>query len=207
MQPDVIQQLVDDLQPSQPLVLLDPLKTTILVGLALAALVLGFLGLRADFGHIPSIAKPTIFMMFAGLALAIGFYSAMPGQSTKIAKLPLIAISALCIIYVLAHGLVGGISAIQKGMQLPYATFCSVTIGVLGLLPMAILFVWFKRTAPVKPLLTGMYLGLASGALAASAYAFHCNMDNVFYVSIWYVLPILGHMLIGRFLGARFLRW
>jgi hypothetical protein len=207
MQHDVIQQLVDDLQPSRPLMLMDPIKAAVLVGLALAALVFGFLGLRADFGHIPSIAKPTIFMMFAGFALAIGFYSAMPGQSTKIAKLPLVAVVALCIIYVLAHGLVGGIPAIQKGMQLPYGTFCAVTIGLLGLLPMALLLFWFQRTAPLNPAVTGTYLGLASGALAASAYAFHCNMDNVFYVSIWYVLPIVGHALIGRFIGSRILRW
>jgi hypothetical protein len=207
MQNDVIQQLVDDLQPSEPITLVEPTKTAIFVGLILGIFVVLFLGLRTDFGHMPSIIKPAIFMMIAGCTLAVGFYSAMPSQSTKRAKLPLVIFGSLCAIYILAHGFTGGLSAIQQGMQLPYGTFCSVTIGLLGLLPMALFLFWFQRTASLNSAVTGTYLGLASGALAASVYAFHCNLDNVFYVSTWYVLPILGHALIGRFVGAKILRW
>lgn len=207
MQHDVIQQLVDDLQPSEPLTLAEPAKAAIFAGLMLGIFVLLFLGLRADFGHMTSIMKPAIFMIIAGCTLAASFYSAMPSQSAKRAKLPLVIFGLLCAMYVLAHGFTGGLPAIQQGMQLPYGTFCAVTIGLLGLLPMALFLFWFQRTAPLNSAVTGTYLGLASGALAASAYAFHCNMDNVFYVSTWYVFPILGHALIGRFIGARILRW
>ncbi len=207
MQNDVIQQLVDDLQPSEPLVLIEPMRNAIFVGLTLCAMVLIFLGLRPDFGHMPSIIKPSIFMIIAGCAVGVGFYSAMPSQPTKRATVPLATFIALCGTYILAHVVTGGLPEIQQGLRLPNATFCPLTIAALGLLPMAILFIWFRRTAPINPALTGSYIGLASGALAAATYALHCNVDNVFYVSVWYVLPILVHTIIGRFLGTRFLRW
>jgi hypothetical protein len=207
MQQDVIQQLVHDLQPRESLVLIEPMRAMLFIGLLLCILVLVFLGLRADFGHMPSIIKPGIFMIIAGCAVGVGFYSAMPSQSTKRATLPLATFIALCGTFILANVIIGGVPEIQQGLQLPNRVFCPSTIAVLGFIPMTILLIWFRRTAPINPALTGSYIGLASGALAAATYALHCNVDNVFYVSVWYVLPILVHTIIGRFLGTRFLRW
>lgn len=65
---------------------------------------------------------------------------------------------------------------------------------------------WLRKAASQSPKILGAAAGILSASIAASAYAFHCNMDNIFYFIFVYWLPIIGFGLFGYLMGEK-LKW
>ncbi|MEQ8347686.1 MAG: NrsF family protein [Sneathiellaceae bacterium] len=84
---------------------------------------------------------------------------------------------------------------------------CMAIIFGLALLPMALLLRLARSGAPTRPGLAGMAIGLASGAMAAFAYAFACPMETAGFVVTWYVAAIGLAAALGALAGRRMLAW
>jgi hypothetical protein len=52
-----------------------------------------------------------------------------------------------------------------------------------------------------------MAAGALAGAIAAAAYALHCNEMALPFLAIWYVLGIAVPTVLGALLAPRWLRW
>ena len=85
--------------------------------------------------------------------------------------------------------------------------WCLTMIPLLALAPLACTLHALRQAAPTRPTLTGAVAGLATGALAATFYAFHCTDDSPLFVAIWYVLALAIVTAAGALGGRRLLRW
>ncbi len=92
-------------------------------------------------------------------------------------------------------------------MQAGDGAICMAIIFGLALLPMALLLRLARSGAPTRPGLAGMAIGLASGAMAAFAYAFACPMETAGFVVTWYVAAIGLAAALGALAGRRVLAW
>lgn len=89
----------------------------------------------------------------------------------------------------------------------PSWSFCMSTIWTLSL-PILAAALWVMRQrAPVYPIRAGLACGLLAGALAASAYSFHCTEDSALFLISWYSSGCLLSGLSGAVAGHWLLRW
>lgn len=84
---------------------------------------------------------------------------------------------------------------------------CLVCIPLFATVPFALLIWALRKGAPTELARTGAIAGLVAGALGAAAYSLHCPDDSLPFIAIWYSGSIVLCALIGRWLGARLLRW
>ena len=63
-----------------------------------------------------------------------------------------------------------------------------------------------RGLAPTRPRAAGVAAGPAAGAIAASAYALHCDESTLPFLATWYVLGVAVPATLGA-LGPRLLRW
>lgn len=178
-----------------------------------AAMILGFMGLRADYGIALQDGalfwKPGIFLLaWIGSVLLITDLSRPHGDLRKNHIIPLI--------------LAGGILIWQFSLQVNRfswndmlqslsdgsAIYCLSIITVGGSIAMMMAWkYWFSKTASQYPVLLGSLAGLSAGSLAAAAYALHCDHDMAIYITIYYGAPVLVLSAIGAALGKKFLSW
>lgn len=84
---------------------------------------------------------------------------------------------------------------------------CLTSITTLSIVPLLLLLLALRASAPRSPILTGAAAGLLAGALAATLYALHCPDDSPLFVALWYVPAVALVMLAGATIGYRLLRW
>ena len=87
------------------------------------------------------------------------------------------------------------------------ALVCPFAIVALSVVPAIALIRAGRRSAPTRLRLTGGVIGLASGGLAATLYAFHCPENGMTFVATWYLTGVMLATLIGAICGPRLLRW
>jgi hypothetical protein len=172
-----------------------------------ALAIVAVIGARQDMGHMASIAKPLYFLSY-GFLLAISvLLSAIPGRAHQLwvyASLGLLMLG-LAAFFLVLYQRVG--VAITEALAMSDRFACVLTIGVLGVVPLYWMMRWLAHAAPDTPFAAGMAAGAASGAIAAAAYALHCEQDSLAYLAMWYLTPILGYSLLGGLIGGRLLRW
>jgi len=87
-----------------------------------------------------------------------------------------------------------------------WSCFASVIVG--GVVSFAVLWAfWLRKTACVFPRKLGLVSGLFCGALAAMIYSLQCTQDNVFYILFYYGGSILSMGVMGRYMGAKYMKW
>ena len=69
------------------------------------------------------------------------------------------------------------------------------------------LTLWLRRGAPTSPERAGWLVGLAAGALGAAAYNLHCPFNDIYYIGLWFTIPVLLSAIVGRLLVPRLIRW
>lgn len=84
---------------------------------------------------------------------------------------------------------------------------CLMAIPALALTPLALLLFVMRQGAPRSPVGAGALAGLASAAIAATAYAAHCPDDSPLFVAVWYTLGTLLVVAAGALAGRTWLRW
>lgn len=70
-----------------------------------------------------------------------------------------------------------------------------------------VLFLWLRSQAPTRLVQAGAAAGLLSGGLAATAYALHCPVDAIAFVTLWYPAAIAICAALGALAGRIALRW
>ncbi len=205
-----IADLVDDLQPVRPM---QPGRTMLISLFIIAGLIVanaGYLGMRPDlYAGNPA----EMFLLRAGTLLLLGIVCARSliamaspsvGKHNDGWKIALAGAGLFPIAAIMALFFSGGVKTanhLDAGMQ-------CLTMSVIGGLAVAINFVVvLRRGAPVSPKRAGWLTGVASGALGAFAYNFHCPFNSLIYIGFWYSLSIGICAVIGRLVVPRLIRW
>jgi hypothetical protein len=87
------------------------------------------------------------------------------------------------------------------------AAHCLALIPLLSASPALCLFMALRRSAPARPGVAGLVVGLAAGGIGAILYALTCPDDSPLFVAAWYSFAIVivsGACFIA---GRRWLRW
>lgn len=209
----LIDQLVAELNPKQPLLNWKLWMHCTACFVTIAAAVLMFMGLRADYlsaMHSGALFwKPGIFLLaWIGSVLLITDISRPAGSVKKLHLVPFIFAGAVLIWQLATQAAHIPLEAVKSILQDSSAPYClSVILGGGSVALMMAWKFWFSKTASPHPTLLGFLAGLSAGTLAATAYALHCDRDVAVYVSVYYGLPVLSLGLIGGILGKRLLRW
>jgi|TARA_R110002049_G_scaffold265726_2_gene441881 hypothetical protein len=84
---------------------------------------------------------------------------------------------------------------------------CLTVSGIAALAIGSGLTLWLRRGAPTSPERAGWLVGLAAGALGAAAYNLHCPFNDIYYIGLWFTIPVLLSAIVGRLLVPRLIRW
>jgi hypothetical protein len=88
-----------------------------------------------------------------------------------------------------------------------YGLECLMMSLIGGLATAAPMIYWLRKGAPTSPERAGWLTGVASGAMGAFAYNFHCPFSDLAYTGMWYTLAIAICALIGRIAIPHLIRW
>jgi hypothetical protein len=207
---DLIKALAKDIDPvrSQGRRLRLALAIAAGAGLGLFMLI-AFFAVRPDIGvSLPAVlAKAGFAAAFSATGLMLALRLARPGQPTRtglVLLLVLAAISLAAAAIAVAGADPGERVKAWLGGGFPW---CVVAIPVLAA-PTASLMVWLVRDlAPTRVGLTGAAIGAFAGGIGAMIYAMYCPIDQVAFVTTWYVVGIALSAAVCSVLAARFLRW
>jgi hypothetical protein len=168
------------------------------------------LGVRADLAS-SLLSLPAVLKIIAPLALAAGAFVwarglARPDAPPFGARMLLPAAALF-----LAPALGAGLPALSQdvGATLGNGTawVCLALLGLTALAPLALVLAAMRTSATTNPGWAGFAAGLLAGGVGAAAYAVHCPLDAVAFVSIWYPAAIGIVGLAGALAGRRLLRW
>jgi hypothetical protein len=209
---ELIQSLSADLAPVAPGAVTRRIALGLGLGaLASAAVMLAWLGLRADLAQ--AVATPMFWMKFGysaltGLFLALVLSrlakpAARPGVLAALAAAPFVVVAIMAVARFdqaapqARHDLLMGHSW----------SLCPWRILVIGA-PVLAGAVWAVRgLAPTRLLLAGLVAGGCAGGLGAAVYAFACTETSAPFLAIWYTLGMALAAALGVVAGSRLLRW
>ncbi len=203
----LIEQLVTELKPQAVL------RNRQLWWMALYVLILAVILVRTGLGFRSDLAsslwwKPGMFFC-AGLAsLFLLADIARPGHRIQLWHfVPLLFADALFgwqLITQLLHQTFAQIASLHD-----VGAFCCISVitGGGALILCGLWWGWLQKTASDHPTLLGALSGFCAGCLAATAYALHCDRDAVFYIGVYYFVPIGVLTAMGGWLGGKYLDW
>jgi hypothetical protein len=145
--------------------------------------------------------------LLAVLAGRLVFQIGRPAAPLKFRSWSLILPAALLLIAVFTEIVVIPPGSWQTRLVGSYAAYCVMFIPLLSIAPLVGFLIALRQGAPENPGLAGAVAGLASGAIAAAIYAWHCPDDSPLFLATWYSLAITFVALVGYLLGRRLLRW
>ncbi|MGZ3297945.1 MAG: NrsF family protein [Asticcacaulis sp.] len=159
-------------------------------------------------GNLMAIGKPLLF-----LVVGLSAFAAMPALMRPEGGLqPRPLLPAAFMVLLMLAGLL-----VQVVMEPPAKVMASLIGG--NLLCFSIIFgggavgfillwaVWLRRSASPSPRSLAALAGLGTGAIAAAAYAIHCNMDAPIYLLSVYGFAVVAFAGVASLIGGRLLRW
>ncbi len=84
---------------------------------------------------------------------------------------------------------------------------CLAISGLAALVVGSGLTSWLRHGAPTSPERAGWLVGIASGALGAAAYNIYCPFNDIYYIGLWFTLPVLVSAILGRMIVPHLIRW
>jgi len=188
------------------------------LGLALAAgalpallLAVFALGLRPDLGDAVHQAMFWVKLAFpaAWLAIAVALAARLARPGRSVGRLPLLLAAPLIAVWLLAAVELAATAPAAHAVLLWGDSWrqCPVYIALLSVPAFVATFAVMRTLAPTRLACAGAAAGLASGALAAAAYALHCTEVGAPFLGLWYVAGMLVPAIAGALLGPRLLRW
>lgn len=207
-----IDRLVSDLRPRKPLVNWRLWMHCTACLFMIIALILGFMGLRGDYISAMQTGamfwKPGIFfLIWLGSIMLITDLSRPTGGIKKLHLVPLL-LGMVILLWQLAAQTTAAPETMFKSLHDETSPYClSIIFGSGAIALMMVWKFWYAKTASPYPALLGFVAGLSAGALAATAYALHCDRDNSLFIMVYYGLPILALAVFGGLMGRKFLKW
>ena len=206
----LIEGLVEELEPVRTLKPKSGLAIvggiTLLAGLIVATA----LGVRDD---LMMGMADAMFFLRSGVLLMLGIATAI--TAVNMARPGVGKLSRGWIWALITAALFPLTAAIMSAIAMPPVEALRPTEGlkcltVSGIAALAIgsgLTLWLRRGAPTSPERAGWLVGLAAGALGAAAYNLHCPFNDIYYIGLWFTIPVLLSAIVGRLLVPRLIRW
>ncbi|VAV92206.1 hypothetical protein MNBD_ALPHA04-510 [hydrothermal vent metagenome] len=206
----LIDGLVDDLEPvktikpSQGLALTAGLTLLVIFGVALT------LGVRND---LAMGMADEMFFLRSGVLLMLGVATAFaavnlarPGVGNL--NRGWIWALAMAALFPLTAAIMSAINTPPVEALRPIEGLkCLSVSGLAALVVGSGLTTWLRQGAPTSPERAGWLVGIASGALGAAAYNIYCPFNDIYYIGLWFTLPVLMSAIFGRMVVPRLIRW
>ena len=206
----LIQSLVDDLEPVGTL---NPRTGLAIVGglTLLAALAVAILlGVRNDLemGMVDE-----MFFLRSGVLLMLGIATAItvvnmarPGVGNSSRGWVWALITAA--LFPLTAAIMSAINMPPAEALRPTEGLKCLTVSLIAALAIGSgLTLWLRQGAPTSPERSGWLVGIASGALGAAAYNIYCPFNDIYYIGLWFTLPVIASAIIGRLVVPYLIRW
>lgn len=206
----LIDDLVDDLAPVKAI---NP-RGGMAVALSLAALscaaVAAFLGVRGDLAM--GMAHEMFFLR-SGVLLMLGIATSF--AVVNMARPGVGNFSRGWIWALVTAGLFPATAAIMSLINSPPVEALRPSEGMNCLMVSLIaatvigggLTTWLRQGAPTSPERAGWLIGIASGAMGAAAYNIFCPFNDIYYIGLWFSLPVLISAIAGRLIVPKLIRW
>ena len=212
----IIDQLSSNLKAVKPLTSVNQAALTwifgsTISGLALFAAILCFRPNWNTASHAPSLWLNLIclFVTLCGCAIA-AIRGGLPGQRLNRAPQWL----GSCALFFFFLSLIAEFltdssrrSLLAEGWDPQFGTRCGISVLFLAAFPAALLIIRLRRTAPIHPRRSGLWIGLAAGAFGAVSLTFHCPSENPVHLVLWHGLPIFALSLLTALCSGRLLKW
>ncbi len=209
---DLIDSLSQNVSPVSPGAWRMRLATGIGGGALVSAIaMLMWLGVRPDLSQAMMTSGYWIKFAFTALLTLFAFWAtgrlARPGAQTEFA---LAGVGAVFLVLLAIASM--QLMKTPMGERMPLimghsAKVCPWRIAALSL-PIFVGVFWsLKALAPTRLILTGFVAGLASGALGAWIYAFHCDESAAAFVFVFYTFGIALIAAAGAAIARPLLRW
>ncbi|MFC7396911.1 NrsF family protein [Chelatococcus sp. GCM10030263] len=212
MTDDLITRLAADLKPLRRTALLERLALVITAALVVSAVLMWiWLGLRPDMAEATNTA---IFWIKSAYTLILGLFGVWAierlGRPGTRGRVPLLG-ALICFVVVSVAAALNYMSAPaharEEMLMGGTASVCPLYVMALSTPFLVAALAFMRRLAPTSPTWAGAAAGLASGALGAWVYSFHCTEQGLPFLASWYSLGIAAVAAIGALLGRRLLRW
>lgn len=207
---DLIDALAAGLQPARP-ARLNPWLLAVAAAASVAAVAVL---LEVHHGLAEVLSSPTLVLkglytaVLAGAALWLGLRAGRPGADVRT---PLIALLGVVGVAILWGAIELAAAPADQRMAVWLGgtwTVCGPNILMVSAAAALPVFLAARSLAPTRPGFAGMALGVAAGAMGATAYGvLHCPESTAAFVATWYTLGIAAAGLIGAVAGRFALRW
>ncbi|SIN61100.1 hypothetical protein SAMN02745824_0811 [Parasphingorhabdus marina DSM 22363] len=206
----LIDDLVDDLSPVRSLKPSGGMAVAAALTMLACGSVAWFLGVRND---LAMGMADEMFFLRSGVLLMLGIataYSAVNLARPGVGNLNRGWIWALvtAALFPLTAAIMSMINtppveALRPSEGLRCLTVSGMSAFVIG----SGLTLWLRQGAPTSPERAGWLVGIASGALGAAAYNIFCPFNDIYYIGLWFTLPVLASAIVGRIVIPRLIRW
>ncbi|QTD54906.1 NrsF family protein [Parasphingorhabdus cellanae] len=206
----LIDDLVDDLAPVRTLKPSGGMAVTAILTIAACSSVAYFLGVRGDLAM--GMAHEMFFLR-SGVLLMLGVATAF--AAANMARPGVGNLNRGWIWALVTAGLFPLTAAIMSAINMPPVEALRPSEGLrcLTVSTMSALVIggglttWLRQGAPTSPERAGWLVGIASGALGAAAYNIFCPFNDIYYIGLWFTLPILISAIAGRIVVPHLIRW
>ncbi|MEM1131992.1 MAG: DUF1109 domain-containing protein [Pseudomonadota bacterium] len=212
--------LVDDLEPVNPLRIRDGMAMAITLTLFVGAGISFFLGLR---NGLTSGQIETVYLLRLAALLLVGGVSGYAAMSMARPTIDNNRRSAETLAWRSALGIAAIfplLAAINIFSDIPPAdqldkmlyvktvareclTYSSISALIVG----TGIVLWLRRGAVTDPERAGWLVGLAAGGFGAAAYSIYCPINTVVYIGTWFTVAVTLSAIAGRLIVPRLLRW
>ena len=211
-----IDDLVDDLQPVNPI----SLKNGIGIVAGMVLLAVATVYFTIDFRPDLMMGQPDpMFFLRLGMLLLLGgatcFAALSMGRPAivtdkrqsgttfwkwAVAAAALFPLSAMVVLFV-------NTPLFMQGFHTQSVMACLLTSVITATFIGGAMTMWMRRGAPTNLSLTGALIGLSAGSFGAAAYSFHCPFNSISYNGVWFPLAVACCTLIGYFIVPKLIRW
>jgi hypothetical protein len=209
---DLIDRLVNELEPVAPGALGRMLSFALLPGFALSTILL-FLahGFRPDLAQalfLPAFWAKSIYPLALSIAgLVAMMVVARPGGVPRKSGVMSIAVYLVLVCLGLWQLHLAASADYPKLIFGRSYLICPFII-IATALPVFAANIWFlRRSAPTDPRLAGFVAGMTAGAVGAWIYSWGCIENGLTFIALWYTLGIVLMGIIGAAVGRRLLSW
>ncbi|WP_417612601.1 NrsF family protein [Parasphingorhabdus sp.] len=206
----LIDGLVEDLQPVRTLKPSSGLAVVGALTLFAVVAVAAILGVRHD---LKTGIADEMFFLRSGVLLMLGIATTI--TVVRMARPGVGKLSRGWIWALITAALFPLTAAIMSAIQMPPVEAlrpmeglkCLIVSGIAALTIGSGLTWWLRQGAATSPGRAGWLIGVASGALGAAAYNIHCPFNDIYYVGLWFTIPVIASALVGRLLVPALIRW
>lgn len=179
--------------------------------IAYALVVLAILGIRPDIAvqlQRPFYAAEIAILlgiMLSGARAAIYLASPDLWQRPQVLRVPLYMAAGLIALLTVQFFLPSDARMVFPIDAEPME--CALCIGAAAIIPSALLFVFLRKGASVRPLIAGTCAVLAAASAGSIALRLAEANDALMHLTLWHYLPTLAFAVIGALTGKYCLKW